>query len=182
MMWNMTADERAQRLAAMPLFPFTETLGLKALGPPMAKELVRDGEGGKPCHSCGKPDRELWSNERWKITEIGHSANPVGLFLETVDHIDFDHFDETYARELGVLTWRLEESIRSIETVGRVHIHRWGDGSAHFHMWFQGRPARQLELYGWGNVLWPQILDPLPSDEIQSNHARVVEHIRATIT
>jgi hypothetical protein len=177
----MSVEKRVQRLTSLPLFPFTAAMEVKELSPPMEAELLRAGEGDKPCHSCDQPDRIIWSNDRWKITEIEHSANPVGLFLETVAHMDFDHFDETYARELGVLTWRLEEGIRRVDSVGRVHIHRWGDGSAHFHMWFQGRPAKQLELYGWGNVLWPQILDPLPGDVIAANHAQVVEHLNATL-
>ncbi len=178
----MTADERAQRLFTLPLFPFNANMQLKTLGAPMAAELPRDGEGGKPCHSCGRPERVLWSNDRWKITGIEPSANPVGLFLETVDHIDFEQFDETYARDLGELTWRLEQAIRSIDSVGRAHIHRWGDGSSHFHMWFLGRPAKQLEMYGWGNALWSQILDPLPDDVLAGNHSKVLDHIRSTIS
>ncbi len=85
------------------------------------------------------------------------------------------------ASEFGVLTWQIERAISELESVGRVHIHRWGDGSAHFHVWFQGRPARQVELYGWGNVLWSQVLAPLPADEIDANHAHVIARIAATL-
>jgi hypothetical protein len=49
------------------------------------------------------------------------------------------------------------------------------DGSSHFHVWFQGRPARQLELYGWGNVLWSQVLAPLPAEVVDAHHATVLD-------
>jgi hypothetical protein len=174
----------AKRIAALtgsPLFPFQGEFTLKPFGPPMATELLRDGEGDKACHACGHPERAIWTNGRWQITELGPSANPALLFLETVDHLDFESLDEAMAAELGVLTWRLEAAIRSLESVGRVHIHRWGDGSSHFHVWFQGRPAGQLEMYGYGNVLWPQLLDPLPAEVTASNHQRVIDHFTAAV-
>ncbi len=152
---------------------------IKPLLPLMHTEAVREGEGDKPCRSCDTPERVLWSNDRWKLTPMSPSPNPVGVFLETVEHIDLEHFDDDLAAEMGVLIVRLEAAIRSLDTVGRVHVHRWGDGAMHFHMWFQGRPARQLELYGWGNVLWSQVLEPLAADAVDANHSLVVEHLHA---
>ncbi len=174
-------DDAVRRVIESPLFPFDEHLELKPLSDVMDAELPRDGEAGKPCHSCRETDRVLWSNDRWKVTAIRPTANPVGLFLETVDHIDFEHFDSLLANEFGMLTWILERAISSIETVGRVHIHRWGDGSEHFHVWFQGRPAGQLEMYGWGNVLWPQVLPPLASDTVSANHARIIAELTTAV-
>ena len=146
----------------------------------MSAELERDGEGEKPCHSCTKPERVLWTNGRWNVCWFVPTANPVMLFLETVEHVDFESFDEPMAAEFGVLTWRLEEAIRSIGGIGRVHVHRWADGSSHFHVWFQARPAGQLEYYGWGNVLWPQLAEPLAIDVVRGNHQRVVERLVET--
>ncbi|MFK8023029.1 MAG: hypothetical protein AB8G26_03610 [Ilumatobacter sp.] len=175
-------DERTQqavaRMMQSPLFPLDGDLRLKALGPLMETEVVREGEGGRPCPSCDSEDRILWRNDRWKVTPLQPTANPVGLFLETVDHVDFEHFDDEMAAEFGLLTVRLEAAVRAVESVGRVHVHRWGDGSSHFHVWFQGRPARQLELYGWGNVLWSQLAEPLPAASIDRNHASVIDHLR----
>ena len=169
------------RMQGSPLFPFDGDLTLRTLSPLIDHELVREGEGGRPCRSCDSDDRTLWSNERWKLTWMSPTANPVGLFLETVEHIDFEHFDDDLASDYGLLTVRLESAIRSLDSVGRVHIHRWGDGSSHFHVWFQGRPARRLELYGWGNVLWSQLAEPLPHTEVQANHAAVVEQLCASV-
>lgn len=174
-------DPAVQRMIESPLFPFTGDIELKTLSDPMDAELTREGEPGRPCRSCGDDERVLWRNDRWKVTGIRPSANPVGLFVETVEHIDFEHFDEDMASEFGRLTWHLEAAIRSLESVGRVHLHRWGDGAEHFHVWFQGRPARQLELYGWGNVLWAQLLEPLPSEVVDANHAVVIEHLHDAV-
>lgn len=174
-------DDAVRRLIESPLFPLDDQLDVKTLGPPMDHELPRQGEAGTRCDSCDQHDRVLWSNDRWKISTIRPSANPVGLFLETVDHIDFEHFDSVLANEFGMLTWLLERAISGIESVGRVHIHRWGDGAEHFHVWFQGRPAGQLEMHGWGNVLWPQVLPPLPVDVISANHDAVISELTTAV-
>ena len=76
-------EKAVRALTRLPLFPFEGEFALKTIGPPMAAELVRDGEGGKPCHSCGKDDRVLWRNDRWKVTFFQPSINPVGLFLDS---------------------------------------------------------------------------------------------------
>ena len=173
----MSSDADASlRMTQSPLFPFSGDLTVKQLGEPMATELPREGEAGRPCDECGNDDRVLWTDGRWRITALRPTVNPVALFIETVDHLDYEDLDEAMAAEFGVLSWRLEAAIRSIDSVGRVHIHRWGDGSSHFHVWFQGRPARQLELYGWGNVLWSQVLPALPTDVIEANHQTVIAH------
>jgi hypothetical protein len=176
------ADPKIEAMIDSALFPFTREFVIKPLSSPMAAEFERDGEGAKPCHSCAKPERVLWSNGRWQITGGLTSVNPVLLFLETVEHLDFETLDKAMASEFGVLTWRLEAAIRTIVSVGRVHVHRWADGSSHFHVWFQGRPAGQLEMYGWGNVLWPQLLPPLPEDLIRANHALVIENFERSLT
>lgn len=160
-----------------PLFPFDGDLELRELMPLMHTEVVREGEGDRPCESCAQNDRTLWSNDRWKLTTMRPTANPVGIFLETVAHIDFEHFDDELAAEFGVLVVRLEAAIRSLESIGRVHVHRYGDGASHFHVWFQGRPARQLELYGWGNVLWSQLADPVDATIIDENNAAVINQL-----
>ena len=173
----MTFDqERAiQRLTRMPLFPFEGEFKLKDLTPLMDAEYQRSGEGDSPCNRCSTEDGILWRKGPWTLAPIFASANPVGLFLETVDHIDFEDFDDEMAADYGIITRHLEAAIRAQSSVGRVHIHRYADGSSHFHVWFQGRPARQLELYGWGNNVWAQVLPPLPQDVIDAHHAAVLE-------
>lgn len=70
-----------------------------------------------------------------------------------------------HSAELGVLTVRLERAIRSLDTVARVHVSRWGDGSAHLQLWFLARPYGQLQLRGPFMTMWDDILPPV--DETQ---------------
>jgi hypothetical protein len=44
--------------------------------------------------------------------------------------------------------------------VGRVHMHFWGDGGEHFHVWFFPRPLGYLDLRGSYLVEWEELLPP----------------------
>jgi len=68
--------------------------------------------------------------------------------LETIEHADLADLSIARALELGVLTCRIERAMRAVDGVGRVHIYRFGDGSAHFHLWFFARPAGLVQTRG----------------------------------
>jgi hypothetical protein len=167
-------QKRIRRVVRTARFPFTGTFELKSFGEFLDPEPGRDGEDGRRCGACDQRGRLWWRNDRWKLTEIGRTINPVGLFLETIEHVDIEHFDDDLAAEFGVITRHLDAAIMSVASVGRTHVHRWGDGSAHFHVWFQGRPRGHVELHGWGNVIWSQLLPPLPQATIDANHQTVI--------
>ncbi len=167
-------------LTKLALFPFEGDLRLKQLSPLLDAELPREGEGDKPCTQCDNLDDVIWANERWVVRAAKPSACPVVVYLETRAHLDLGDLDETYAAELGVLTWQLEAAIREVPDVGRVHVHRWGDGSSHFHVWFIARPARQAEFYGWGSTLWSQVLPALDRQLLRHNLDLVAASLRAT--
>ena len=93
--------------------------------------------------------------------------------LETVEHVDIDALTEELAAELGVLTLRLNNALLSLGTVGRVHFNRWGDGAAHFHVWFLGRPIGAWQFSGYTLPLWGFTLPPLPEDEHVANDAAI---------
>jgi hypothetical protein len=97
------------------------------------------------------------------------------VFLETREHVDLDGLDDDMAAEMGGLMVRVEAAVRAVPDVGRVHVHRWSDGSAHLHLWFIARPARRIEMYGWGNVLWSEVLPPVAEAEFEHNLAIVRE-------
>jgi diadenosine tetraphosphate (Ap4A) HIT family hydrolase len=42
--------------------------------------------------------------------------------------------------------------------VGRVHVHLWNDGGAHFHAWLLPRPLGYLDLRGSVLVEWEETL------------------------
>ena len=99
--------------------------------------------------------------------------------LETIDHLDIDDLTDEMAGELGVLSLRLNHAIMAIGTVGRVHINRWGDGAAHFHVWFLGRPAGAWQFGGFTLPFWGFTLPGLDDDEIAANHKIVSASLTA---
>jgi hypothetical protein len=95
------------------------------------------------------------------------------LILEVRSHLDLGDLPNLLAAELGVMTVRLERAVRSLDGVARVHVNRWGDSSAHLHMWFLARPYGQLQLRGTFLSLWDDILPPIPESVWRENLALV---------
>lgn len=95
------------------------------------------------------------------------------LILEARSHLDLGDLPNLLAAELGVMTVRLERAIRSLDEVAQVHVNRWGDGAAHLHLWFLGRPAGQLQLRGPFLAMWMEILDPVPDAQWRRNLAHI---------
>ncbi|WP_255540598.1 hypothetical protein [Micromonospora sp. 4G55] len=95
------------------------------------------------------------------------------LILESRSHLDLGDLPNLLAAELGVMTVRLERAIRSLDGVARVHVNRWGDGSAHLHMWFLARPYGRLQLRGTFLSLWDSILPPISESRWRENLAMV---------
>jgi hypothetical protein len=95
------------------------------------------------------------------------------LILESRSHLDLGDLPNMLAAELGVMTVRLERAVRSLDDVARVHVNRWGDGSAHLHLWFLARPYGRLQLRGTFLSLWDEILPPIPEHQWRENLALV---------
>jgi hypothetical protein len=95
------------------------------------------------------------------------------LILESRSHLDLGDLPNMLAAELGVMTVRLERAVRSLDGVARVHVNRWGDGSAHLHLWFLARPYGRLQLRGTFLSLWDEILPPIPEHLWRENLALV---------
>ena len=148
-----------------PIFPFEGELRVKEPLPAMATDLVRAGEGDRPCPSCGKPDDHyLWVDDRWRVIAANRLAVPA-VVLESREHLDLHELDDAMAAELGRLTVRLDRAFLASGGIGRTHVNRWGDGGSHLHVWFYGRPIGTLQLLGFGMPMWAQVLPPLPDDE-----------------
>ena len=54
-----------------------------------------------------------------------------------------------------------------------MHVHRWGDGAEHFHLWFYVRPVGSMDLLGFGMPLWEPILPPISEAEWRANQVTV---------
>lgn len=158
-----------------PSFPLEGEFRVKKLDDPVAVEPPRKGEGSAECTSCSSPDDAyIWVSERWRVRAMDRpSGLPAVLILESRSHLDLGDLPNLLAAELGVMTVRLERAIRSLDGVARVHVNRWGDGSAHLHMWFLARPYGRLQLRGTFLSLWDDILPPIPETQWRENLALV---------
>ncbi|HET8660056.1 MAG TPA: hypothetical protein VFM55_13785 [Micromonosporaceae bacterium] len=161
--------------AAWPSFPFEGDLKVKTLEEPTAVEPARKGEDPAECSACAAPDGAyIYVNERWRVRAMDRpSGLPMVLILESRSHLDLGDLPNMLAAELGVMTVRLERAVRSLDGVARVHVNRWGDGSAHLHVWFLARPYGRLQLRGTFLPLWDDILPPISETQWQENLALV---------
>nr|WP_285551600.1 hypothetical protein [Actinoplanes regularis] len=158
-----------------PSFPFEGDMRVKKLAPPVEVEPPRSGEDGSECVACGtSDDAYIWVSERWRVRAMDRPTGlPMVLILECRSHLDLGDLPNLLAAELGVMTVRLERAIRSLDGVARVHVNRWGDGSAHLHMWFLARPYGRLQLRGTFLSLWDDILPVIPEPRWRENLALV---------
>lgn len=158
-----------------PSFPFEGQFRVKKLQDPVPEEPRRKGEDVNECVACSAPDEAyIWVSERWRVRAMDRPTGlPMVLILESRSHLDLGDLPNLLAAELGVMTVRLERAIRSLDGVARVHVNRWGDGSAHLHMWFLARPTGRLQLRGTFLSLWDDILPPIPEAQWRENLAMV---------
>jgi hypothetical protein len=158
-----------------PTFPFEGDIRVKKVDGPVAEEPPRQGDDPSSCAACQTPDASyIWVSDRWRVRSLDRpSGLPMVLILESRSHLDLGDLPNLLAAELGVMTVRLERAIRSLEGVARVHVNRWGDGSAHLHLWFLARPFGQLQLRGTFLSLWDDILPRLPEFQWRENLALV---------
>jgi len=148
---------------------------VKKLAAPVDVEPPRSGEDAGDCVACNTPDDAyIWVSERWRVRAMDRPTGlPMVLILECRSHLDLGDLPNLLAAELGVMTVRLERAIRTLDEVARVHVNRWGDGSAHLHMWFLARPYGRLQLRGTFLSLWDDILPVIPEQQWRENLALV---------
>jgi diadenosine tetraphosphate (Ap4A) HIT family hydrolase len=147
-------------------------LEARALGPPVVPEPPRDGEHGVNCRHCASPEEPVvFSDEHW-IAVLRDFSPLLGVMLFTRDHHDsFCDLSPQLQSQFGPLAGRIERALLELGDVARVHLYRWGDGSAHFHVHFIPRPLGLLDLRWFYLPLWERRL-PAPAPE-QIERARV---------
>lgn len=163
-----------------PIFPF-ETAGLRMqeVRDPELPEPPRNGdEGPEDCWTCGGGEGAwVWSDERWLVGMSSTPQSVPGLTLHTRAHLDFHDLTDELGAELGVLLVRGQRALGSIPGVGRVHIYKWGDGSAHLHILLVARPAGMIQLKGMYLTTWMFALPALPADQWAAMRAHVRTHL-----
>jgi diadenosine tetraphosphate (Ap4A) HIT family hydrolase len=175
----VTDDERRLPLARMTgweISPF-EPAGLRVtpLRPPVLPEPPRHGEDPADCDSCRKRDEGIWVNDRWRLTRVPRVGVPLVLMLHPRDHHDLADLPDELAAELGLLTTRIARHIQALPGISRSHVHRFGDGGAHLHIWFFARPEGQAQFWGSWLIVWDDLLPEYPADVADADAALVAD-------
>ncbi|MBA3234345.1 MAG: hypothetical protein H0T17_10440 [Propionibacteriales bacterium] len=162
-------------LIADTWFPFAGDMTVKPLDDPVVPEPPRHGLEAADCHSCSRPDADfVWTDGRWRLTGCLPTQIPGIVLLEPRDHYDsYADLPVELLAEIGPMTARVEHALVSLGDVARVHVNRWGDGGAHFHLWFMPRPLGMLQLRGSMLPMWLDLLPDLPDQEARSSLSRV---------
>lgn len=157
--------------------PLGELAAVIALDP-VVDEPPREGEPrGDPCHYCQVSDSEaLWANTHWRALARHWSPIPGGVLLVSTDHVDtLAELPRARLAEFGVIAAAIETAIMSLGAASRVHIYRWGDGRAHFHVHFIGRPAGRPQ-FAWRNLPFFEDRLPHPDGDALTRAAAAVAH------
>lgn len=165
-------------IAEWDTFPWEGEMQVRPLLPP-TDELVRSGEGDRPCGRCQDPDHGvIWRNERWFVAAPDQpSGLPIVVWLMTREHLDFEDMDDDLAAEYGRVSNWLHRIIGNLPHVGRVHIGKWGDGAVHLHVWFMARTERIGQSLGNFATAWDDILPPPPEDVWRADLAQIARQL-----
>lgn len=86
---------------------------------------------------------------------------------------ELDGLPDDLAAEMGLLMVATTAAVEELPSVGRCHMGRYGDGGAHAHPFFFGRPARMLQLRGSTLLDWEENLPAVPDDVRRANAGHV---------
>jgi diadenosine tetraphosphate (Ap4A) HIT family hydrolase len=163
------------------IFPFEGEIVVRHVADLVVPEPPRNGEpGGGACHACSTSDDDmLLVSEHWRLGDPGPLGVPAAVLLYPREHADLDDLRPERVAELGPLLVRVEAAVRSVSGIGRVHIYRFGDGGAHLHWWFFGRPQGLVQLRGSCLTLWDDVLPRRPADEWGSTLQGIVRALEA---
>ena len=154
-----TLDE----LIADSWFPFAGDITVKPFEDPVVPEPDRHGVDPATCGACSGPDEDfVWTDDRWRLAPYLPTQIPGIVLLQTREHVDsFADMSPDLLADLGAMTARIERVLLATGDVARVHVNRWGDGGAHFHLWFMPRPQGALQLRGSMLPMWLDLLPEL---------------------
>src|SRR5439155_27187474 len=84
---------------------------------------------------------------------------------------------EPLAADFGRIAARVERAILTLDDVARVLLYRWGDGGAHFHVWFLPRPLGMVEASGMMLPIWEDALPNVSDEELREAAERLAAAI-----
>jgi diadenosine tetraphosphate (Ap4A) HIT family hydrolase len=158
------------------VLPYEEPLTPRTPGERVIPEPPRRGEpGGEPCGICtGESTAPVWSDDTWTLHPPVGGSLPGTVWLASRVHVDsFKDLPPDAAADFGRVAARVERAILSLGDVGRVHLYRYGDGGAHFHVWFLPRPLGMIEAKGAMLPIWEDVLPNVPDEELAAAARRV---------
>jgi diadenosine tetraphosphate (Ap4A) HIT family hydrolase len=158
------------------MLPYLEPLTPRQPGERVIPEPPRRGEpGGPPCGICtGEATAALWADANWTLHAPVGGSLPGSVWLASKVHADsFSDLPDDVAACFGGIAARVERAILGLGDVGRVHLYRWGDGGAHFHVWFIPRPLGMIEANGMMLPIWEDVLPNRPDEELAEAARRV---------
>jgi diadenosine tetraphosphate (Ap4A) HIT family hydrolase len=160
--------------------PFAEPLQPLDPGPRVIPEPPRRGEsGGPPCLVC-QQDEGIWSDEHWVLHNPAGTSLPGTVWLASRAHVDsFADLPADLAASFGDVVGRIERAVLGLGDIARVHLYRWGDGGAHFHVWFFPRPLGMLEATKFMLPLWEERLPPASAEAIAKAGEAIGASLRA---
>lgn len=167
-----------EEMPGWDIYPYeVDSLRLKPLRPLADEEPPRRGENPAECW-CAQPLPDddgmlVWTNGRWRLQIARETGLPIALLLSPLEHHDVPSLPTELAAEMGELIVAVGDAIEHLPSVGRFQLAKYGDGGAHGHLFFMGRPARILQFRGSPLIDWEENLPRVPIDVLQRN-ARVV--------
>jgi diadenosine tetraphosphate (Ap4A) HIT family hydrolase len=156
--------------------PYQQPLTPREPGNRVIPEPPRRGEpGGEPCAICGQTTTDaVWQDDTWTLHAPAGCSLPGTVWLASREHFDsFSDMPQQAAVSFAPTAARVERAILALGDVARVHLYRWGDGGAHFHVWFLPRPLGMLEARGMMLPVWEDALPDVPGDELNQAAQRV---------
>lgn len=185
---DATGDDGRLRVAVeeMPgwdIYPYeTDSLRIKPLRPLDEAEPARRGESAEECwctDGAATPPAGgvAWSNERWRLVVPEEARVPINIWLEPLEHCDLATVPADLAAEMGRLVVEIAAAVEEVPSVGRCQLYRFGDGGAHLHLLFLGRPRRILQFRGSPMLDWEENLPPVPLEVHRANAASVGQRL-----
>ncbi|MGW5239423.1 hypothetical protein ACWEOW_10870 [Monashia sp. NPDC004114] len=171
-----------EEMPGWDIYPYeTDTLRLKPLQPLADEEPARRGESAADCWcASGFGDDDgttVWTNPRWRLGLSRETGLPLMLVLSPLEHHDLPSLPLDLAAEMGQLIVAVSDAAEHVPSVGRVQLAKYGDGGAHLHLLFLGRPARIPQFRGSPLIDWEENLPRVPLEVLQANARAVAERL-----
>ncbi len=163
--------------------PYTEPLTTRELADPVIPEPPRRGDpGGEPCGVCPGEDgpHTIWSDDNWILNHGIETSLAGAVWLATRIHVDsFADLNTALAQDFGIISGRIDRALLGLPGVARNHLYRWGDGGAHFHVWFLPRPLGMLQAQKMMLPLWEEILPKATEQAIAEARSQIAASLKA---